>query len=633
MNRESKTVSLELLSKFMPGGMFQCLNDEMFTIIWMSDVFCEMTGYTREEIQEKYNSRFWEMVGTQVREKNKTVLEGQRKNKTFVELEFPIVQKDGRLLWVLSKGRYFEMPDKTETFVCFLMDITARKNIEEELRFSLERYQVIMDQATDIIIEWDIKEDTLFTSSNWEKKFGYKAMSADISRNLIYSSKIHKEERNSLVQIMKEIRDGKSYAETEIRIANLTGIFTWCRIRLTTQYDVRKQPVKAVGVILDIEDQKNRQQELLKAAHHDALTGLLNKEVCQHQTEKYLTGDMEKGAMILMDLDDFKRINDRYGHLCGDAVLSDTAGVLRKLFDGNVIGRIGGDEFLLFLPETDKKTAGNRAKEIGRLLKEKQLPDPLDVIEISAGIAGYPDDADNYFDLYRKADLALYHSKDYGKNSITLYDKEHCQRQGTGSRRTIRCGSVIESEKMTNVERRLVSYSFHMLYHSQNTEDAVNQLLEIVGRAYDVSRVYIFENTSDHKYCNNTFEWCNEGVQPQIEALQHISYEKDLDHYVDYFNSDGIFYCEDISTLDRKLYNILNPQKIKSMLQCAIIDDREFKGYVGFDECRKNRYWTKEQIKSLGLIANVLSEFLLKYRIKEQMKELMTQLSMIENNN
>lgn len=112
------------------------------------------------------------------------------------------------------------------------------------------------------------------------------------------------------------------------------------------------------------------------------------------------------------------------------------------------------------------------------------------------------------------------------------------------------------------------------------------------------------------------------GVTPQIQNLKNLSYQRDLVDYIDNFDSDHIFYCQDIRQLRANLYNVMAPQGICSLLQCAIMDDGVFKGYVGFDECRENRRWTTCQINSLAMIASVLSTFLMKLRLKEALAKL-----------
>ena len=187
--------------------------------------------------------------------------------------------------------------------------------------------------------------------------------------------------------------------------------------------------------------------------------------------------------------------------------------------------------------------------------------------------------------------------------------------------------SPIDSDSVCDVTEQLARYAFRMLYDAGTTEAAIGQMLEVVGRAYDVSRVYIFENSADDTLCYNTFEWCGEGVSSERENLQGLSYQEDLGDYQSNFDANGIFYCRDISTLHPHLYAVLAPQGICSMLQCAILDDGRFKGYVGFDECRANRYWTQEQIESLTLVARVLSTFLVKQRLREHVQALEQRLA------
>ena len=123
----------------------------------------------------------------------------------------------------------------------------------------------------------------------------------------------------------------------------------------------------------------------------------------------------------------------------------------------------------------------------------------------------------------------------------------------------------------------------------------------------------------DEKYCTNTYEWCNEGVRPEIGNLQHVPYANDLEGgYQSNFNESGVFYCRDIDGLTPQQRATLEPQGIKSLLQCAIYDKGQFKGFVGFDECRVNRYWTQEQVNALVFIAEILSTFFTETRAQDK---------------
>ena len=168
---------------------------------------------------------------------------------------------------------------------------------------------------------------------------------------------------------------------------------------------------------------------------------------------------------------------------------------------------------------------------------------------------------------------------------------------------------------MTDSVQALKEEIFETLYKGSHFEDSIDEVLAKVGRYFDVSRVYIFENSKDNVYVNNTFEWCNDDILPQIDNLQDIPY-KDFNYYDD-FDEDGCFFCNDIYSKSQALIDILEPQGIKSMLQFAIMQGGEPRGFVGFDECKiKGEKWElkSEKTDTLLFISKILATFLLKER-------------------
>ena len=130
------------------------------------------------------------------------------------------------------------------------------------------------------------------------------------------------------------------------------GKYRWCRVRATTQFNDENEPVKAVGVILDIDKEKKRIQALTDMAQQDALTRLYNKNTAREKIQLRLDRrrDGERLAMMIIDLDNFKQVNDLHGHMFGDAVLAEAAFRLRELFGAwDIVSRFGGTNFLVFL--------------------------------------------------------------------------------------------------------------------------------------------------------------------------------------------------------------------------------------------------------------------------------------------
>ncbi len=157
----------------------------------------------------------------------------------------------------------------------------------------------------------------------------------------------------------------------------------------------------------------------------DGLTGLLNKSSMMREIRKSMTNDPKNGILVMLDVDDFKRINDSYGHVVGDFVISGIARCLNSSFrNSDIIGRFGGDEFVIFMPFThDVVIAQSRVKKVLSLMAETiELPNENDKVTGSFGIAVCSEFGDTYDDLFRKADYALYRAKNGGKNQFSVYE-------------------------------------------------------------------------------------------------------------------------------------------------------------------------------------------------------------------
>ncbi len=608
-------------------GIQQCLNDGWFTIRHLNEGFITLFGYSREEIRQVFRNRFIEMIDPDDRE---GVLKSFRKEQfvrnTF-EFEYRIRTKDGRVLWVLDKSQLFTGDDGVEYMNCVLLDVTHTKREQEKLRLTMERHQIIMDQTNDIIFEWDIHQNKILYSSNWAKKFGYQPIMEEIDRRIPQASHVFPEDMPNFLKLMKDVGTGAPYGEAELRIANADSRYIWCRIRATTQFNNDGKPVKAVGVIVDIDSEKRRAQDLLDKAERDHLTHLFNKNAARTRIQSAMKHREDAGmaAMMIIDLDNFKTINDNFGHMFGDAVLIEVAGQLQRLFrTEDVVSRIGGDEFLVYINSLpDQNVLTGRAENLVAAM-QSVLADELHLFPLSCsvGVACFPKDAAGFQELFQCCDRALYYAKAQGKNRFAMYDKRTMAKTfDMNSQQAVTANTRIESDEAYDFENAaVIQQASQLLYRAKDTDVAVQSILELIGLRYDVSRAYIFEESEDHSYCRNTFEWCNEGIEPQIQSLQHVVYA-DIGDYHENFDENGVFYCPDISTLPKPQCEDLAVQNIRSMLQCAIQNEGEFVGFAGFDDCTSRRMWTQSQIKTLSFIAELLSTYLLKKRAQENLAQ------------
>lgn len=158
------------------------------------------------------------------------------------------------------------------------------------------------------------------------------------------------------------------------------------------------------------------------------------------------------------------------------------------------------------------------------------------------------------------------------------------------------------------------------LCRSSEIDKAMNKVLALVGSYFNVDRAYVFENSQDGLFCSNTYEWCSDGIEPEIANLQNVSYLDDVGcMWKDNFDSNGIYFCKSVSDLPEKQKAILEPQNILSMLQCAIMVKGEFIGYIGFDNCTQRMAgWetNSDAVETLVYISHLLTLYLIDYRQK-----------------
>ena len=607
-------------------GIQQCLCDQWFTILHANDSIFTLFGYSREEFAQIFENRFIQLIHPEDRQNVLQQFRQQISVRNTFEMQYRVVTKDAQVLWVLDKSRLLTGSDGIEYLNCILIDITQTKQEQEQLRLTMERHQIIMDQTNDIIFEWDIKRDSIFYSSNWVKKFGYQPVSDEISQRIPQASHIMPEDTPNFLKLMGDVASGATYGEAELRIANADGHYIWCRIRATTQFNDTGKPVKAIGVILDIDNEKRHAQDLEDKTERDHLTRLYNINAARRRIQHLMQSREEpcSAAMMIIDLDNFKTINDSFGHMFGDAVLIEAAAQLQKQFRADdVISRIGGDEFLVFISTLRDQSvlpgrAENLVTSIQSVLADELRNCPL---SCSVGVACFPEDAASFQELFQCCDRALYHAKARGKNRFALYDKQMMSKAfGLSSMQAIAANTRIESDEISSLDTaNLGQQAFQILYRAADVMTAIQTVLQLIGQTYQVSRTYIFEDSENGAYCHNTFEWCNQGIPSEMQFLQQVCYAELGGNYQENFNEYGIFYCTDISTLPENQSAIMEKQGIHSLLQCAILNDGKFAGFIGFDDCCGRRLWTQNQIDVLSFVSELLSVFLLKKRAQDRM--------------
>ena len=359
---------------------------------------------------------------------------------------------------------------------------------------------------------------------------------------------------------------------------------------------------------LDITDERRQIEKLQHKAEKDALTGIYNRDAAETQIKEFLAENPQAmAALFMIDTDNFKHINDTHGHMTGDVVLSEMAAGMKKMIRGtDLVGRIGGDEFMIFMKNISSvQVAETKAEELLNMFNHLFEHGKKAVrVSCSIGISIYPKDGHTFEEMYQCADQALYQAKTNGKNSYVLYDQSIVKESEQMVVSSL--GAMIDSEQhYSESSDNLSRYVFRILYQMKNLDESVMMVLEIVGKQFDVDRIYIYENIKDGKIGKRSYEWCNSGIsslQLQRESLEELL----IKNSTGLSDNENSVYCRDIHKLSSKQADFFMKQGVYATLQCALKKKDQICGLIGFDECTGRRLWTQEEVSTLILISHIL---------------------------
>jgi diguanylate cyclase (GGDEF)-like protein/PAS domain S-box-containing protein len=303
--------------------------------------------------------------------------------------------------------------------------------LEEALRVSEERFALAVQGSNDGIYDWDIANNTLYWSPRLKEMLGYADDELDIDFET-FETLLHPNDREpTAAAIESHLRDRRPF-NVEQRLRTKSGEYRWFNARGQALWDEDGQPIRMVGSTTDITERKRTEEELAYMATHDALTGLPNRWLLNDRLTLELARaqrHQQKLAVMLLDLDYFKDVNDTLGHTTGDKLLQVVGRRLRSLVrKSDTVARMGGDEFMLILLFPRIRENGDAAKIAQRILEAFRRPFAFDehetCITASIGIAIYPDDGKDADTLMKNADIAMYRAKAQGRDNYQHYSSK-----------------------------------------------------------------------------------------------------------------------------------------------------------------------------------------------------------------
>lgn len=342
--------------------------------------------------------------------------------------------KDGTWIWIeatfsLTRDEITRSPTG---YVASLRDIGDRQAAEDALRQSEERLALALQSGNDGLWDWNAEPQRLWFSDRLASLLGFDPGELDVSYET-WDGLLHPDDRSRIKELFQDhLKGASAIYEGEQRLRRKDGSYAWvmARGRVATR-DAQKRALRVIGTHIDITARKEAERRIAHMAGHDGLTDLPNRAKFHDGLKQLLDGigyNGETGALLYLDLDRFKAVNDTLGHQAGDALLCEVARRFRATVRaGDMVARLGGDEFaILQMHDLDQATS---AAALARRLVEV-VGRPIVIagqrveVGVSIGIALAPRDGADADALVNRADLALYRAKSDGRNTWRFYEAE-----------------------------------------------------------------------------------------------------------------------------------------------------------------------------------------------------------------
>ena len=308
---------------------------------------------------------------------------------------------------------------------------TSFNELLDEVFLSEERHRTIAELSDNMLFEWDFHKERMYASKNMLAKFDIDTDSATLSNGKFIDSLMSQDDSEKYKRDMNGLLKNKSGYSAEYQLKTKSGAVIWVSLRAVCITDRLGEPLRVIGVMTDIDNEKKLELQLSDRASYDFLSQLYNRNTfIRNLTSEIERRGTKRVAVSFIDVDDFKFINDRYGHTIGDEVIRFVADTIRTKVDdrGGFAGRFGGDEFVLcFTNQDDIANIENISMDIiNELYEGYTTADGAMHIDVKAsiGVAFCPEHTEDVNELLSFADTAMYFVKKNGKTNYHIYIPE-----------------------------------------------------------------------------------------------------------------------------------------------------------------------------------------------------------------
>lgn len=565
-------------------------------------------GYEPEEFWSHGVWQWKELIAEADYQMKLDQLDNLEKAGDSMNFQYRVRQKDGTSCWILGKLEMVEDGDGELIAQSVFLDIDIRKRTEhqnQQLKELAEANSAILNMALEhtSLCEFYYYPDRRTcvipdrTSARYQCGSRYVNMPDSFAQEMVVPGG-----RRDFIRMYEDIHSGKRTASAQF----LTVKDSWCRVTMSAvEYGENGQNGTVLGIIEDITKEQTMAMALEEAKSKDLLTGLWNREAGTRIAQEYMAQKPlgERCALMLLDMDNFTRINQEEGVAFANAVLQEVADILRAETEPDDIRvRMGGDEFMLVLKGRGKAGATVTGPRVAARVRELLLQSDKDIsISVSIGMCA-TEVVDEYSGLYRCAESTLKYVKENCQGNAACYlDTSNELGEMLTDLYTEKHQLNTIEQGLTEQREDLVSFALDLLGKARNLNDAVQLLFARLGKTFGLDRVSLLDVDRDYLTCRFSYQWARDKTDLMMHKTFYITREQ-------YEQWPGQF---DPSGLNR---HAVYDESSMSCLQAAIWNQGMFAGILSFEVKADGYSWNDEQRKLLEELSKIIPSFVMKAR-------------------
>lgn len=548
------------------------------------DMFASFVTYLHPEDKDRFRGAFEEMKA-----------KSMPRNVVMVRL----IDSDNNYCWAVITLSYNPLaPDGEEIFDLHIID--PEDDTNKRLEESLDEYSAYLDLMNGILFSYEMATGQMsIFMRNGGQQLNLFSGSLDKWKEQMLGGKLDKEYEAAFSGLCRDLEMKRASFSCRIRTSSFSNSDKMEECIFKAQLISGHDGEKILGCITSIKSQAAEQANLEYV--RDTGIPVLNKKSITDYARRAMSAGDNKVCLVILDLDNFKTVNDTLGHMVGDEVLLRSAEIIKaSLGDLGILGRIGGDEMMIVFPQVESETELRNTLRTIRTNIEWEYKDKWEDVKVtcSMGAAVYPDNGSSYDDIFSLADKMLYIAKSKGKNRYVIFVPEiHGAILNPDQKTT---GDILQQVQgdRSGVMQQLVE---QFLVRRVMTFE---QMVTSVGRCFNLDEIVM---VSGERFANSSVNiWNRERYSSGISDSVYSSPDPS---FLDSFEEDNTLVIHAISSLESKsaaLYNKLKGNGVESVFFYKFSKASKYSGYMIFAKASRRQMWSEEDKVLLGLVGKIV---------------------------